>query len=59
MPGTSTDTRQRAVRVIVSQKLGGRLISAVALGGGYSNAGLYRARTIVGLATRAAAVVVP
>jgi hypothetical protein len=35
---------ERVVRTIVSQKLGGRLISAAPVGGGYSNAGIYRVR---------------
>jgi hypothetical protein len=39
---------ERAGRAVVSQKLGGRLISAVALGGGWNGAGVYRVRAALG-----------
>ena len=40
--------RERAVEVVVSQKLGGRFISAVPMGGSGSGAGVYRVRAQLG-----------
>jgi len=48
MTSTPTVSPERAMRVILTQKLGGRLISAVPVGGGFSNAGLYRVRAHIG-----------
>ena len=50
MTSTSTPavSADRAVRAIVTQKLGGRLLSAVPQGGGFSGAGAYRVRAQLG-----------
>src|SRR5262245_23291000 len=48
MTSPPTVSPERAMRAIVSQKLGARLISAVPLGGGWSNRGLLRVRVGLG-----------